>query len=453
VLSNRVVVIGTGPSALACCSELISHGIKPLVIDASGQHEIDENSDQIIHEKRLKTYGLDYTTYSQPKAAKLIYDTKLSVRQTFSFGGFSRVWGATLDMDLEAYEEDVIDKVKELLGWNDYLELKENSGDKVSKFIDEINQHKKHYTATRSRLAIKGVGDNSCKNSLSCFDKCPNSAIWFAGKLFEDLVTHKEVDYVGNLILTQLQINSGQLDLIFANGDSIRAQKVFLALGPIGSAAVLVKSGLYDSLRLRDTHTVHTALISMRRITQTVQQNALSKIWIKSSNKNGDFYIQMHQHSQIHLERLIDKLPPCMKFKRLAKILSRFVYPILIYSNEDVSGDILISSDGNSIRIDPIFPSEKKKKIKLNIREIRKFFFSLGMYLPISKTEIGQPGDGYHIGGSLRLGEHINSNGELISLSNVFVVDSSSLQQIPLGSVTPTIMANSIRITKSAIGQ
>ena len=75
------------------------------------------------------------------------------------------------------------------------------------------------------------------------------------------------------------------------------------------------------------------------------------------------------------------------------------------------------------------------------------------MYLPISKTELGQPGDGYHIGGSLRLGEHINVNGELISMSNVFVVDSSSLQQIPLGSVTPTIMANSIRITKTAIGK
>jgi hypothetical protein len=137
-------------------------------------------------------------------------------------------------------------------------------------------------------------------------------------------------------------MEDSQVRLIFANQESILAQQVFLALGPIGSAAVLIKSGFEESFQMRDTHTVQSALISFRRITEKVQQNALSKIWIKSENFQGDVYIQMHLRSELHLERLMDKLPNLFRFRWIAKLLSKCIYPILIYFDQELSGKILI---------------------------------------------------------------------------------------------------------------
>ena len=448
-----VVVIGSGPAAIACCSELVSQGMKPMVIDASDIQDFDLDDYNSIKAKNLKNYGQDFQPYAQPKIARIIYDKQLSVRQSFSLGGFSRAWGATLDLDLQVFESEVIAKVKSLLGWNNYKDLNVNVDDKVNRFITRINEKKSNFKASRAKLAINSIGDNSCKHSLLCFDKCPNNAIWFAGNSLTTLINDEQIEYKNNLILMRLESEDNKVNLYFANGETISSKKVFLALGPIGSSAVLIRSGFRENFSLNDTHTVQSALLSFRRIKENKQQNALSKIWIKGSNSEGKFYIQMHQRSELHLGRLLDNLPKILKFMWIAKILSRFVYPILIYFNQGISGQIIVKNTTSGISVVPVLNEANKKSINVCLREIKKSFFSLGLYLPISQTKLGQPGDGYHCGGSLEIDEHINRNGELIGLPNIFVVDSSVLQDLPLGSITPTIMANSITITKLAIGR
>lgn len=450
---NEVVVVGSGPAAVACCAELISRGIVPLVVDAAGNLDFDEDDYEKIKSKNVKTYGEDHLTYSQLKKAKLNYNEDLSLRQSFSVGGFSRVWGATLDIEENDYDKEVIEKVKELLRWSNYRDLPENCNDKVNKFIITINDRNSTFVASRAKLAINGIGENSCKHSLRCFDKCPNNAIWFAGDYITQFISLQKIEYKGNLLLVRLESKTDRVELFFENGEIISAKQVFLALGPIGSSTVLIRSGFRNDFQLRDTHTIQSALLSLRRISENKRQNALSKIWIKGSGLQGNFYIQMHLRSRIHVSRLQENLPRFIRFVWVAKLLSHFVYPILIYLNEDISGRILIDSKESHISINPELNEENKKIIKMCLVDVQKFFFSLGFYLPISQTKVGNPGDGYHCGGSLILGKHIDINGQLIGLPNVYVVDSSSLQRIPLGSITPSIMANSIKITKLAIGK
>jgi hypothetical protein len=83
--------------------------------------------------------------------------------------------------------------------------------------------------------------------------------------------------------------------------------------------------------------------------------------------------------------------------------------------------------------------------IKLALELIR---FKLLLFIPLN---LGKPGDGFHSGAFLQAGEDVDSLGRIAA--NVHIIDSSVLQELYPGSITPTIMLNSARIVRSTYSE
>jgi hypothetical protein len=133
----RIVIVGSGPSALAVAAAVVKNGYKPLVIDAS-IGGINPNPDEFQagiggasrkiskgSPGRKSWLGSDIPYRQHPKSV-LRFQNPEPV-PSYSFGGFSRIWGASCSFyhELDEWfakfgltEEDCL-LTAELLGFKD----------------------------------------------------------------------------------------------------------------------------------------------------------------------------------------------------------------------------------------------------------------------------------------------------------------------------------------------
>jgi hypothetical protein len=109
--------------------------------------------------------------------------------------------------------------------------------------------------------------------------------------------------------------------------------------------------------------------------------------------------------------------------------------------------------DEYRIRVSTHISKTNSRIIREKLIGTSRSFIKLGLYLPARLTPIGVPGDGYHTGAFLRVGKDIDESGQLIGFKGIHILGAASLPKLPLGSITPTIMAHAIKLTKLALGK
>jgi hypothetical protein len=449
---HRVVVVGSGPAAVACIFELIANNIKPLVLDSSN---IEKFEDENLMQLPLKTYGGDLSTYRQLLSGRTDYEPLMMQRQTFSFGGFSRVWGATLDFpEGEEFPIDIIDNVKQILYWES-SEVDTSYNDvHINNLIDRINK-RTQFRAKRSKLAISSNPPNACRHSLKCFDKCPNNAIWFAGDVIRRFAREGKIDFRDSFHLDRIISKNGKSVLSFNSTNlEIEAEVAFVCIGPIGTASLLIRSNYKDEFILNDTHTIASGFLSLSTFGEIVPRNMLSKWWARSVQSPA-IYLQVHQPSDIHLERIKMVLPKIFRQNWIARLLAKKLHPVLIFVDQSISGKVIVKKfmrgNEHQIRVSTYISKANSRIIREKIVSASRSFIKLGLYLPARLTPIGVPGDGYHTGAFLRNGTDIDDSGQLIGFKGIHILGSASLPTLPLGSITPTIMAHAMNSTRLAL--
>jgi hypothetical protein len=472
--SKNPVIVGSGPSAAIVAEFLVSKGITPTIFDAHSDGSLDEDDRKKLQIYEMKSHLGSLDSYYQSKHSNLNYEEHLTVRQSFKFGGFSRVWGSTLAFFpnigqwpkiIQPEPEDYL-FTKNFLDWNSssyYDPTVEFDTTYPQNYIDKINSLSGNYFAQKSVLGISSKGANKCVNLNVCLTGCPVDSIWFAGNPLNKLILQGKVKYIPDSFLHSIkraavqEMESGAEGagnrniLLFRDPKGeffeIKASQVFLGLGPIGTAALLIRSQLFENVKVRDTHTVYAGVFSPQK-KNFESNNNLSKWWVKKTS-HPVASMQIYSPDVRFADRLMRQIPKIFPFRKIfARFLSRHLHPMLIYFDMSISGTIELQSFNSEITVKGILSKESKKQIRQSLRQLMFEFLRIGLYLPIFVIKTGVPGSGFHSGAFLKFDQDVNEFGELYDFKGIHFVDSSTLPDIYPGSITPTVMLNAVRIAR-----
>jgi len=470
----EAIVVGTGPSGVAAIAKLLECGIRPLVLDAgivSKRAGIANVAPSAPRTEGMKTwFGSDEALQQVKLDVPVDFAGAVTARPSYGFGGLSRIWGATFDFyDFSSWpsesrpsQEDV-EFIRDLVPhsrtvWSG-IQAGENrvlgnsrAGQLFKSMSDSLRSQ--GWESKESVVAIDTKKDStrSCCGSARCLTGCPRDAIWFAGNLIQNWIATDAIDYRPGYIVERLESSFRQVKVIgshFGEGVITTARTVFLACGPISTGIILINSGFYDQLIVRDSATFFGGVVKFERpnTADDRQGHQLSQWWLLAANKRAS--MQVYGPSHEHLDRLRDRvnLPDQM----LKQILD-YIYPVIGYLSQDDSESIVMNSFRSTVRLESSGSRHVLGKFDQSIRDLRRLFLRHGVVVSPRLFRYSGVGGGYHSGSSLPMGVLSDRLGRPRSHSDqIHVVDSSVLPRIEVGSITPTIMANAVRIVNEAL--
>ena len=481
----KIAVIGSGPSGWATCKKLLQLGYEPTLIDSALQeNDLYTRSTKLRNQKLDKKlfFGSNLPYRMFPVGPRiLINDVK--VTPSFSEGGFSLVWGSTMlpysKLDTTDWPFDIAslnDMYQEIATWvpiaghNDRLSTiygnyfsRKNviPSQRVLRILESIDQSDDNFVVGASRLAVEtGKNDiNGCFYCGSCLDGCPGSFIW--STIGEKLNVPRLKLRVISLRETQNKVLIDGLTIDGQLINNLNFDKVFLASGPVESFRILATSKIVsEDAVLQDSSMFYTPIYMPKKLGNVKKNSfALSQIFIRlkfNKSFNGSLY-QLYDFSEGLLERT-------RNLNYFTRIIPRLAYRIVLrrmmigigYLNSidspsiemklmtDGTVRIVLSKIGRSLKFRNTLINKSNLELTKKLSKIR--------ILPINfLSKIASPGEGFHYGAWLPIGEKSDLLGRPNDCINIHVVDSSVLPSIPPGPITYTLMANAVRIVEDSL--
>lgn len=476
--NERIVVIGTGPSGAIAAKAFVDAGFRPLVLDAGSLRQgrattaakLDlsngRKNPSLVEPAAIggkSWFGLENARASDLEV-DVTYQPHIKIRHAIGIGGFSRVWGATFEFwdfdsrwpkEMRPSQEDLAAVSKLIPQTNNHSSIPE----KFEKLIrPKLNFDKSKWIARASTLAIESDSGklNRCSFSFKCLSGCPNDAIWYSGGLVNAMLDKNQIDIVDNFKVTRIQTLENQSEIQIYGRDSDGREKVLtadcvvLAAGVLSTTEIVLRSGALQRVEIKDTRTLFSAAINIGKPLKEDVRNALSQIWVTHKSKTK-FQAQIYFPNPELNARLQDKIPPLRKFTRTTSFLTSKIFPIIAYLDSESSPSLVMERNGQEIGLREIrrplsVLRSAQKLLMLAIRLAR-----YGLLLPIIGTEYSKAGEGYHFGASLPIGKITDRLGQLNGWRGIHIVDASTLPYLEVGSITPTVMANSQRISRELI--
>jgi hypothetical protein len=238
---------------------------------------------------------------------------------------------------------------------------------------------------------------------------------------------------------------------------TFKGKKVLICLGAINTAKLILNSFPdIKKVEIKDSQCFNIPLISKRLIgiNNKKESIALSQFVIKQKKilNNKSIHYQVYYPS-LYTKSLIDLKLSFLPF-RLPKYFKERVYVAQGYLPSDLSSTISLAMAGKKIEAS-LAKTHSEIYLNYSINNISRIFSQSGFFPIKSFLNIMNPFSGYHFGSSLPMSnKSLNSTstdlyGRLKNVSNIHVLDSSILPNIPAGSYSFTVMANAIRIVKS----
>lgn len=464
---HDVVVVGTGPSACALVAVLIERGVRPLVVESSQvtsstpAGDVTPDNDYI----GFKTWNGSDAMYRPHPAAGIAYDERLRIRAGNYLGGLSRVWGATYDEYSEyrrwpstcipgAADWSLVRRLvpRGVTGQPGTVGAGGQQGLSMAPRLRQVMDRLPQGTAFRtqpSTLALQTETDfdNHCTQTGQCLSGCPRESIWWSGAVFSRWAAAGDIEVVRGWCATSFEEAPPRVRLrmedVAGSAREVSAGRLFLAAGPISTAAIMLRSGRADAVTIRDSMTGFTGLLDLGRGRQLpFGHHTLSHVWVRSA-RDASFAIQLYPQDPSHGERLRKRFTRAPK--ALLTALNRRFYPAIAYLDSDASGTLELSRHGRLIHVAPGATGDRTRMVR-QVTSLATHVARLGFLLPSVVTQIGAPGSGFHIGASFPHGNGTDDLGRPIGLDRVHLVDGSVLSHLEAGSITPTVMANAARI-------
>jgi len=464
---NRVVVVGSGPSAISVCAVLIKNGVRPIVLDSA----IDSLTEKISKFEFVnnKTWFESAQSYARHPRSKLEIDSEYLFRGSYTFGGLSRVWGATSNFfrDFQDWPQDCIPKNEDFEFIQEILEpsqtcftnfSSENSlhGDARSGHLFQLASKKIPYQINPSILAIQTneTAQNRCGYFGKCITGCPKDAIWFAGNQILSWQKEDKIDYIPGVFIERVE----QPNYFWANclccttNDVIKyaAKRIFICCGLFPSTEIALNSGLAKKLEIKDTSTLFMGALSFKSFRNYDGKSHNLSQWVIKHPKSK-FCAQLYAPSEDNKPRLRSALPKFLLNESFVHKLNNRLFPIIFYLNPSDSEGIFISKTLQTLYVSAEKSVFKKVKLSLALLQFSIQLLKIGLVVPIFAVRFTPPGSGFHSGGSLAMGAITDSLGRLPEYERVHFVDASTLPNIEVGSITPTIMANASRIARMSL--
>jgi len=464
---HDVVVVGTGPSACGLVAALIDRGIRPLVVDSSRDEPVPQEAGQSEMDDAIgfKTWRGSDAMYRPHPASGLVYQQELSVRAGNYLGGLSRVWGATYDRyrEFRRWPHACIPGPSEWalvaslmpeavtgedLGADRVGQVALPMAPRLRSFLDSFPESP-HYRVQPSRLAVQTRLDvtGHCTLAGACLTGCPSDAVWWAGEHFARWSKLGRITLKRGLWVQQFHEAEDGVRIACIDDEgtttSLECRRLFIAAGPIGTAAIMLRSREMPSVTIRDSMTAFTGLVDLRGpAVSDAQSHTLSHIWGRSRD-HASFAIQIYPQDPSHAERLRKSVRHAPQW--LLTGINRRLYPAIAYLDSDASGNLEVTKSGEAVQV-RIGETGDRRRMRGHLTRFAGLAAQRGLMLPSVASDIGSPGAGFHIGASFPHGLGTDDLGRPVSLRRVHLVDGSVLPHLEAGSITPTVMANAARI-------
>ncbi len=505
------LVIGSGPSSAAAVLGLHHSGNSVVVMDVGHDLPI-EKKEQIssLSKKQARhwtesSFGLQAEELdSAGVGSKLIFGSAFPYAKTnqkkdgcichesHAKGGLSNVWGATFlpfsKVEQSFWNEDfysemqeaystILDQVPSIGNINDelsdwYPNYKETEAFPVSrplsklfKKVKRLNKSSNSFRLGLSRLAI----NQACILCSQCLSGCIYGQIFqsYENLLAPLLESSDSISYFSGLTLLHFKEKDNTVTCLFTNGDgdevTVVAEHLFLGAGVIATSRIMLSSvNELKSITVRDSQTIFVPMVHPFKQHADSRGISLSNLVVAFSTGQGFLnQAQLYPYDgsfEYRLRRLYSNIPiPNFAFKIAGLILKRALVAI-VYLDQDQSNSIEITQDEYDpkfLRLRKIDNSKLKSSINISLRSLRSYLFMRKFILLPKLKQVLRAGEGVHLGASFPItDESTNSTSDLLgrpcSLSNVYLIDGSSLPRIPAGPVTLTIMANAYRIGRRA---
>ena len=468
----KYLILGSGPSGVAVANYLISNGIRPTIVDGGVEAgNVNLSNSQPNHSD--KTWFGSAMSYYQPPSSNLFYENNVDARASFARGGFSRVWGATFDFindysdwptEMIPTKED-IDSVKSLVphgttSWSVHNNINELEGSARSyDFFSRVLKRSAQagWIVRPSTIAIDNspLSNHRCSACKQCLVGCPNDSIWFAGDVLTVWDSLDLIDYRPGFIVKQIE-EGDQVVVHMTDSENkwqkIHAEKVFLATGATSTAAIVVQSKLQKEVIIRDTSTALGAVFQLRSRPSLVDEghHSMSQWWIHSPRLLAQMLPPTEDLISIMVKRL--RLPKF--FYWILRMVIMRVHPVVAYLPMKNSGYIRVRLINEITNISGHSGgSSPRSSFKEELSQLSKLFLKSGYLMHRFMYQFKAPGGGYHHGSSFPQGSLSDHVGRPKFFRSVHIVDSSVLPSLPLGSITPTVMANAVRIVRRVLSE
>lgn len=416
----NIAVVGTGPSAAAAVKTLITLGYKVEVLDIGEVYRpgsYDKKLNSTLKSYFGSNFLYDTSFINKSKSIKNVFPSK-------SYGGYSLVWGATINGDRE---NDIVESQfnfkPDFYALSNNLEVQEND----------------HYLAVNQKL---------CNFCGECLKGCSKKAIWDSREVFNKLIEQESINYRKSKVIKLIQ--KDKVELTTESGNVLFYDKVLLCCGPLATINLLLNSDLIRSpVFLKDSQTYFGFSLRFPR--------KLSKSEFALSHKNITIYKNSSVHSivQLYLDArglrfryLPEKYANKPFVKSIFNVFASVFVPFIGYLPEEKSGSLKVSAEGRCISLETTFKISIKEKFSVFLT-LLKSFKKLGMII-IGLKFLGV-GEGYHFGSiygndgadNIRLNSKVDDNVE------VFIFDACILNKVPNHLFTDRIISDIVnRINK-----
>jgi choline dehydrogenase-like flavoprotein len=439
-------------------------------------------------------YGSDFPYRSMIGAPKIEGE---GVNTNFSLGkgGFSTVWGAAVmpycqrDLigwpvtaaDLAPHYRAVLDFMPVAQG-NDHLEETFPTfrtteplplSTQARTLWSDMQNHAsvlrtQGITFGRSRLAVNSSGEGAlgpCARCGLCMYGCPYGLIYSTAQTVDSMQAHPNFRYLPGYIAQRLEERDTEVWVHTqkANGlaEIFCGERVFVGAGVLATASLMLRSlDTFDqAVTFKESHYFLLPMLRLRGVPGFERNNlhTLAQMFVEVMDETvspNTIHLQAYTYNDLFEQLIAQKLGPVTRVFPTRAFLSRvFLFQGYLHSDHSplTEGRLEYRNDTDVLRLTPTERSETTlilQKLVTKLAKIRKLTGMIPLKMVMRR---GEPGRGYHSGGSFPMQERPNGFGSDLlgrpaNLKRIYLVDASVFPSIPATTITYTVMANAHRI-------
>jgi len=518
------LIVGSGPAAIAAAQALIKDGRSVLILDTgislepelaalkgrmSAQEPEHWSPDDLARWKGrgqgATLRGVDSKTAfgsnfanQVPRQAAPITLVRAKMARSYSRGGLSNVWGASI---LPHFEEEIhswpipFAEMKAAYSalfaflpqaaWPDALSARlpvagsEDSGLEPSRLMASLMEALRPHEASlqnqglffgQARLAVTHPSSGQgCRYCGLCMYGCPYDLIYSSSQTLDALISSNAVEYrAGHLVQTFQEDSSGVrvqgVRLHDGQPFEYRGHRLFLGTGVLETARITLRSlGLYNidwPLLHSDIFLLPILRFRRSRGAMVERSHQMAQLLLEIQNaaiSRRAVHLQFYGYNDLYrraLEGMLGVLHRPLQ-RPIAGFLERLMMVFgYLHSEESSRLSLNLSpAEGGTLRVTGHRNPEAGRIARRVHGKLFRLWRELGG-LPLW-PRLGPPGYGNHSGCSFPMAEKPGAKesdtlGRPAGLKRVHLVDASVLPSLPATTITLTVMANAHRIASIA---
>jgi hypothetical protein len=462
----RIAVIGSGASALSTIEGALDadSSIQIDLFDPWNQlPQFDEGSVAIDPTQIAKKSKFGSLAMYEYPSESITFDKDLHIPLSGTVGGLTSVWGAnSLNPDSKSLAELTERFTQASLNWvtdfaqiTNLAETSDPDNFYISyRFRNLLDKYTKRNGVSLDPATLS-MNTNLCTRLGGCLSGCRQHAIFSAETRIYELIRQGKVRLLRAFVQRVLTENGSNLGIETGIDSDKKVvyfgyDKVFVACGAIASCALLQRSGLApNKVSLRDTQVFYSAYYLWEKRNENSKSLELAQLFVRKSDL---VHVSIYEFSSQFLDRARLIIGPVVKL--IPKRFWRHIVAGIGFINSTHSGTLTLEYKNQRTFVTQQLNRRSKKEIRKGLSLVRGGLTRIGLFQLPFLMQVPNVGASYHVGVANVHGEALfATSGKIQNYPQfeVFVMDSSSLAELPVGPITTTVMAAAYGRTKLAL--